>query len=318
MRSSTSDSKRRALVYAKALVGMCAVLLLGLETLAVHLARHHSATYIRVSRELSEAAKVRPARPGEPVSVLMVGNSLLLAGVDLQHLREKASESMRVYPVFLEATGYYDWLYGLCRLFRQGSRPQVVVVGLPVNSFLADGVRQDYAPKMLLDARDILRVASDSHLDRTATSNLLLAHASTFWDTRGVLRTHILSGMVPQFEVLLSFVQPKWAIPQGPEFEVLAISRFRALDKLCGLYGAKLVMVVPPTPSSESAVRRITIASQRAGVDTLVPVNPTALSARYYQSDELHLNSEGAALFTTALAELLPQTIAEERQAARP
>jgi hypothetical protein len=297
---------------------MCAVLLLGLETLAGYLARHHSATYVRVSQELSEAARVRPTGPGEPVSVLMVGNSLLLAGVDLEQLREMTSDRMRVYPVFLEATGYYDWLYGLQRLFRQGSRPRVVVVGLPVNSFLADGVRPDYSPKMLLDARDILHAASDSHLDRTATSNLLLAHASTFWDTRGVLRTHILSGMVPHFEVLRSFVQPKWALPQGPEFEVLAISRFRALEELCGLYGAKLVMVVPPTPSSESAVRRITIASERAGVDTLVPVNPTALSAKYYQADELHLNSEGAALFTTALAELLPQTIAAERQAARP
>jgi len=26
---------------------------------------------------------------------------------------------MRIYPIFLEATGYYDWLYGLQRLFRR-------------------------------------------------------------------------------------------------------------------------------------------------------------------------------------------------------
>jgi len=29
---------------------------------------------------------------------------------------------MRIYPIFLEATGYYDWLYGLQRLFREGRK----------------------------------------------------------------------------------------------------------------------------------------------------------------------------------------------------
>jgi len=59
---------------------------------------------------------------------LLVGNSLLLYGVDLDRLHELTSGRMQIYPIFLEATGYYDWLYGLRRLFRQGSRPQVVVV----------------------------------------------------------------------------------------------------------------------------------------------------------------------------------------------
>jgi len=43
-----------------------------------------------------------------------------LCGVDIG--------SMRIYPIFLEATGYYDWLYGLQRLFRSRGETQVVVV----------------------------------------------------------------------------------------------------------------------------------------------------------------------------------------------
>jgi len=61
-------------------------------------------------------------------------------------LRALTSGSMRIYPFFLEATGYYDWLYGLQRLFRQGARPQVVVVGVGVNYFLKNGVRQIMLP----------------------------------------------------------------------------------------------------------------------------------------------------------------------------
>jgi hypothetical protein len=314
-RSSISASKSRALVYARALVGICALLLLGLEILSIYLEKHYSATYTRVSRQYSEALEVRPSRPGEPASVLMVGNSLLLAGIDLDRLREMSSGSMRIYPLFLEATGYYDWLYGLRRLFQQGARPQVVIVGLPVNSFLETAMRQDYSPKMLLDARDVLSAASDLSLDHTAASNLLVAHASTFWDTRGALRARILSGIVPHFEDLLSFVKPKWTLPQDPEFEALAISRLRALRELCESQGAKLIILVPPTPSSESAARRMAIASNKVGVRTLVPLDPTAVPARFYQSDATHLNSEGEALFTSALATVLPEIMARETMA---
>jgi hypothetical protein len=302
MRSSISNSRSAALLYAKALVGICAILVVSLEVLSNYLLKHYSDTYARVSRQYANALEMRPSRPGEPKSVLMVGNSLLLEGIEVDRLQELMSGSLRIYPVFVEATSYYDWLYGLRRLFRQGARPQVVIVGLPVNYFLGTGVREAYSPKMLFDAQDVLRVASDLRLDHTAASNLLLAHSSTFWGTRSVLRAQILPRIVPRFEDLLSLVRTKPTIPKSPEFEAVAISRLRTLRELCEAHGAKLTVLVPPTPSSESAVRQMAIASQKAGVETFVPIDPGALSARFYQPDALHLNSEGAALFTSALA----------------
>src|SRR6266852_3804659 len=202
-------SKSMALAYAKALIVVSALLIIGLEIFSVYLLRHHSATYARISRQYDQAVKVRPTGPGEPPSVLMVGNSLLLHGVELNRLQALTSSRMRIYPIFLEATGYYDWLYGLRRLFRQGARPQVVVVGVGVNYFLKSGVRQDYSPMLFFDARDTLAVASDLHLDRTAASDLLLAHSSTFWDTRNAIRTQILSHMVPHIEDLFLLVNPR-------------------------------------------------------------------------------------------------------------
>jgi hypothetical protein len=302
MRSSISSSKPAALFYAKVLVVICAIFVVGLEIFSFYLVKHHSFTYARVSRQYSEAIKVRPSRPGEPTSVLLVGNSLLLYGVDLDRLHELTSGRMRIYPIFLEATGYYDWLYGLRRLFRQGAKPQVVVVGLPVDLFLGSGVRQDYSPLMLFDARDVLGVASDLRLDNTATSNLLLEHSSTFWDRRSALRAEVLRRIVPHLEDLFSLIRTAPTIPSQSEFETIAISRLRTLRELCEAHGAKLIILVPPTPSSESAVRQMAIASQKAGVQTFVPIDPGALSARFYQRDALHLNPEGAALFTSALA----------------
>src|SRR5260370_8375041 len=156
MPSSTASSKPPALFYAKVLVGICALLIVAFEFLSDFLLKHNSETYARVSRQYAEAVKMRPAKPGEPTSVLMIGNSLLLEGVDVDRLKELTSSQMRIYPIFLEATGYYDWFYGLQRLFREGSRPQVVVLGVGVNSFLANSVLQDYVPLIFFYIPDSL------------------------------------------------------------------------------------------------------------------------------------------------------------------
>jgi hypothetical protein len=51
-------------------------------------------------------------------------------------------------------------------------------------------------------------------------------------------------------------------------------------------------------------------AAEKAGVEALVPIDPMALSARFYDADEVHLNPEGAVHFTSALAADLPTAVA--------
>jgi len=282
------------------------------EFLSSYLLKHHSETYARVCRQYADALQVRPARPGEPKSVLMVGNSLLLEGIDVDRLQKLTSSQLSIHPIFLEATGYYDWLYALRRLFREGSRPDVVVLGVGVRSFLSNGVRQDYAPLMFFDLKDAANVAHDLKFDNTETSNLLLAHSSVFWDTRSVIRMQILRHTVPHCRQLFLLLKPQPAIPPPPEFAAIANPRLERLQQVCASYGAKLIILVPPTPSSEDAVHQMILASRKVGVKTLVPVDPAVLSVHYYQPDEIHLNSEGAAIFTVALATYLPRQLAHE------
>jgi hypothetical protein len=283
-------------------------MLVAIEISSIFLAKHYSQTYARVSRQYAEAVKIRPAPSGEPTSVLMVGNSFLLRGLDVDRLRDLTSRTLRIYPIFLEGTGYYDWLYGLRHLFRDGARPQVVVIGLEVNTSLENGV-WDESPKMILAARDVVGVASDLGLDRTATSDLLLAHYSTFWEKRSFIRRQILVRTVPHFDELFPFIRFH---PQDVEFESIAMPRLRNLRELCEAHGAKLILLIPPTPSSEGAVHRMAIASQKVGVEALVPIDPSALSAKFYQRDAIHLNSEGAARFTSAVANDLPNVVSRE------
>jgi hypothetical protein len=309
MLSSTSGSESKAIACAKALGAICVLLILICEVSSVYLLHHTSATYARISRQYDEALKLRPAGVGEPSCVLMVGNSLLLHGVELDRLQELTSSKMRVHPIFLEATGYYDWLYALHGLFLRGARPQAVVLGVGVNYFLENGVRQDYAPMMFFNARDTLAVASELKLDRTATSNLLLEHSSTFWDTRSAIRMQVLRHLVPHLEDLFSLVNQKPAVPEGKEFAEITIPRLQRLRELCEANGAKLILLVPPTLASENAVSEMVAAAQSAGVDVSVPIDPATLSAKFYQPDGMHLNREGAELFTSALAKNLPEKV---------
>ena len=316
MPSSISDSNRTAIAYTKALLGICALIIIGLEASSCYLLNHFSLTYKRISRQYDQAVSIRRTGPGEPPSVLMVGNSLLLHGIQLDRLRSLTSTSMQIYPIFLEATGYYDWLYGLRKMFREGARPDVVVVGVGVNYFLANSIRQDYAPMLFFDARDTLALASDLHQDRTATSNLWLAHVSTFWDTRSAIRTQVLSHVVPHLEELFLLVSPRPSIPQGREFVEITTPRLQRLRELCEAHGAKLILLVPPTLSSESAVREMAYAARTVGVDVSVPIDPAVLSAKFYQPDGMHLNREGALLFTSALAKDLPGRVATQNMLA--
>ena len=312
MPSSISNSRHPAFTYANIMFVICLALIVSFEFLSSYLLKHHSETYTRVSRQYADALQVRPARPGEPKSVLMVGNSLLLEGIDVDRLQKLTSSQLSIHPIFLEATGYYDWLYALRRLFREGSRPDVVVLGVGVRSFLSNGVRQDYAPLMFFDLKDAANVAHDLKFDNTETSNLLLAHSSVFWDTRSVIRMQILRHTVPHCRQLFLLLKPQPAIPPPPEFAAIANPRLERLQQVCASYGAKLIILVPPTPSSEDAVHQMILASRKVGVKTLVPVDPAVLSVHYYQPDEIHLNSEGAAIFTVALATYLPRQLAHE------
>lgn len=308
MPSYISGSDKGAVVYSRLLIVTCAILSVVFEITSRSLLTSHSETYARVSQQYEEALKARPVA-GAPSPVLMVGNSLLLDGVDVARLQQLTSERMKVYPIFLEATGYYDWYYGLQRLFREGSRPQVIVLGIGADIFVSNGVRQDYVPLLLFDLQDSVNVASDLNMDRTATSNLALAHASVFWDTRSVIRGQILQHIVPGYPDLITLLKPPPVGPISTNFTDVANVRVQRLRELCEAHGARLILLTPPTSTSADAVRRLTSITARLGVPMLVPLDPANLSPRYYRADELHLNSEGAALFTSALATVLPGAV---------
>src|SRR5579863_1934344 len=71
---------------------------------------HFSNIERRVATEYRTVSRIRPA-PGRP-SLLLLGNSLLLEGVDMSVLRSLLPEHLRTYRYVIEATYLLDWKYG--------------------------------------------------------------------------------------------------------------------------------------------------------------------------------------------------------------
>jgi hypothetical protein len=297
-------------------VGTCALLLIALEAYSIHAVNRYSITDARVSRQYLEAERIRQMASGGATSVLMVGNSLLLYGVDLGKLREETAGTLQIHPLFLEGTGYYDWFYALRRLFRQGARPRVVVAGLEPNTSFQNSVWEQ-TPMLLFGTAEVLDVASDLRLDHTATTNLLLSHVSTFWEMRSFFRRRILLSIVPHFESLFPYVRSGSTGAPDPEFETMVISRLRTLNELCEANGARLVLLIPPTLSSARAAHQMVTAAERVGVQALLPIDPVDLTAGFYEADTVHLNAQGAVRFTTALARELPKILVSQTVASR-
>jgi hypothetical protein len=308
MRSSISSSEAKVAIYIKLLLAVCVIFVVSVEVWARQSLTSHSTAYRRVWQQYREAIRSRRSHPGEPASVLMVGNSLLLDGIDVERLQKSTSGRLQIYPMFLEGTHYYDWLYGLRRLFRQGARPQVLVVGLGMESLLQNAVRPE-SPMLLFDARDVVDVSSDLGLDRTATFNLLLSHWSVFWDTRRIIRLNVLRRAIPGAGELFTLLNKMPSGRIGPEFEAVATSRLRTLRQLGETYGAKVVLLIPPWSTSSEAVRQALAAARKAGLDPMMPINPSPLPAELFEPDGVHLNAKGAAVFTAALEADLPRKI---------
>ncbi len=237
---------------------------------------------------------------GDP-HIAVLGGSLMLEGVDVSLLRAKIEPYMPV-PYFVLGTYYYDWFFGLKRLFAEGMRPRYVLLGLSPNQLASSNIKGDYSARYLFQQSDLIDGVRRMHMYTTRASEFLLAHYSGFYSTRETTRGFVMSRVLPGVGELLhslSGISRDPAIGEsvlGP----LAGDRLTALNQLCSVDGAKFIFVVPPSyQKGAETIRRV---GRQRGITVLVPVAEGEFDATYYQSDGFHLNEKGSKIFTARLA----------------
>jgi hypothetical protein len=234
--------------------------------------------------------------------IAILGNSLLLDGLDVPLLTEKLQAQVTPVPYFVLATEYYDWDFGLKRLFAEGARPRFVLLGLSPNQLASPRSRGDYSAQHLFQKADLMEVAQETHMDATTATGFFLSSFSKFYSTREVTRSFVLRQTLPGVSDLL---QTKLANVHAREVPAatlipLATERLQTLSKLCYANGSQFVLVIPPT--YQMGENTIVAVGREFGIPVLVPVGNGVLDQSFYKTDGFHLNEKGSQFFTIQLA----------------
>ncbi len=307
MPSSISSSDRslgRARIDRSTIALLCTVfaLLALIEALSVVGFDRTSMVQRREVSERRALLDVRDSEASDDPHIAVLGNSLMLEGVDVSLLRAKTKPVYTPVPYFVLGTNYYDWFFGLKRLFAEGTRPRFVLLGLSPNQLAAPGIKGDYSARYLFQQSDLIDVVRKTHMDATSASGFLLAHYSEYYSTREITRGFFMSRVLPGVGEFLHSRVVAFRDPELREvvLEPLAADRLAALDQLCRANGSQFLLVVPP--SYQKGAQTIERAGRERGIPVLVPVADGEFDASYYQSDGIHLNAKGSQVFTIRLA----------------
>jgi hypothetical protein len=146
----------------------------------------------------------------------------------------------------IEQTFYYDWYYGLKRLFREGARPDLVIVMLSSRQWIRTDLRGDYSAHYMMSPADLSAAARDLSLNATQTTNLVFARASKFWGVRAEIRNFLLGRLMPDLGRLMNFSSVADLRPLlADEVERVATGRIARMQALASEYGARLVVLIP-------------------------------------------------------------------------
>lgn len=292
-------ASRRALVYLLAVLLLIALLLEGVGRGFGHVSRIQR----RINSDYSAAIKMPASVNGKP-TMLLVGNSLLLEGVNPLALHKAMADQYDVQLFTVEQTSYRDWYYGMRRLFDAGSRPSVVVLCLSAQQFTVESVRWGYFAHFLMDLRDLPSVVRHEHLDATTASTYFLANLSAWIGVKTEIRNWLLVKTLPDILELGNIFPDLPPLPALDTVRKAADSRFLEMQQIFAPYGTRLIVLLPPSADTSDPAATVEGEGPKAGVSVLVPYRPGEMKLQYFR-DGFHLNAEGARLFTARLAEQL-------------
>jgi hypothetical protein len=283
--------------------------LVGLELFCRLAIPRLSGTERRIGEEY-HAVLQTGARKTAAKQLIVLGNSSLGEGIpDFDSARRALLPAIDARRFLVEGTAYYDWYYGLRRLFGAGARPEVVVLVLPPGQFVGRGFRGDFSAYHLLQTADLFSAAHDLQLSNTETSCLAIAHLSAFGGLRGELRKWVVGSVLRDLPQLTELINRR-QMPEPDSVLSLAAARLQALRELAARFDARVILVTPPT--CEDAVATYTTvqaAGEAAGVPVLVPLPPGSLPADHFR-DQFHLSRRGGAVFTTRFVDAIRREVA--------
>ncbi len=94
--------------------------------------------------------------------MLLVGNSLLNEGVQIDALRSDLASEYAVSRLVIEQTHYLDWYFGLRRLLEEGSHPSVIILTLDPSQLASPFTLDESFARRQMSIRDFPQVVREA------------------------------------------------------------------------------------------------------------------------------------------------------------
>src|SRR5258708_33551603 len=275
----------------------------GLEVSSPMILARLSHTEQRIAVEMKAAKQLQPLSADGRPTVLFVGNSLLLEGVQMDKLQEQTSQ-YEVSRFDVEQTHYLDWYFGLRRLLQEGSKPSVIVVTLATDQLASRFTLDEAFAHRQMSTRDFPRVVREVDLGRTTATTYFFAHWSNWQADKGFIRQCVMILAIPNFRELAAHIADHGPHVSDPAVLVgAAQQRLPELAQLSRQHGVQIVLLVPPAlrPDHSAEIQQI---GEKAGVPVWVPSPPGDFPPSYFR-DGFHLNAVGSGIFTARVSKQL-------------
>jgi hypothetical protein len=312
MPSSTSASEKPNATQGMALLLAMLIFYCGaLELVSRAEFTHMSRVQIRIENDKRAALELQPITGDGAKTFLLVGNSLLVQGVEPGKLHKEMAPRYHSAVLGIENTQYLDWYFGLRRVFAEGSHPAALALCLTPRQLTSHGINGEYFAYYMMQERDILRVRREAQLDTTMTSNLFFANWSAWLGTRSLIRNWLLGELMPNVDQLTAYL-PEKAAPLPPDEVVMqqSLRRLQELQALCKNNGTKFIFVLPPVRDFNVVQESLRTAAAGSGIVVLIPFRGGEMPTAYF-SDGFHLNAQGASVFTERLGHELVEFLSQ-------
>jgi hypothetical protein len=268
----------------------------------------------RISTDLNALGRFTvPVVNGRP-NLLIVGNSLLLDGINREELQSGARSFADIQLLPIEQTTYFDWYFGLRRLFREGKRPAIVMLCINARQMHSDRTNRATFAYFLMNWGDLPEVTRASRLDMMSASDYLLSHMSFWLATRANVRNGLVGRLMPASEQLVAHFTERDATEFvfSNELSARLLDRLGQLQRLAAEHGAEFIWLVPPTNNVADPSTVVAPLAAAAGIEVSIPVLPGEMPVENY-SDGFHLNASGVKVFTHRTIPQIERVVAEWR-----
>jgi hypothetical protein len=250
-----------------------------------------------------EAEKKELRLHGSQFDVVLLGNSLLLAAVDMDQLQGLVGNRITVRRFAVEDTSYVDWALAIERIVEEGA-PREVLLMLSPEQLRMTHTRGAYSAYYMLSPGGSLKAARWTSMDNTEASGMLASHYSAYYGKRAEIRKLALDRVLPGSATILQSLalQKRKGPRQGELPNELLLARLAQLHETCTDHGIRCHLIPPPLLDQQAQTESMLEMARAAGMADTTSLAMNGWTDPEFSPDKFHMSPAGAQRFTGMLA----------------